>query len=180
MIKGELQTEDGFQIVSAKQEPSLMNVKTEPEDDTESYVPFQQNIKSEIETYQELGGKSEPNFNTDVKKEPEYNNPDRCIVCNDELAANQKCGSGSETQSTSTAENFIGHGTLDEIGLIKTDKPTTSTTSSSDLQSTDTSSAVRRNPSRSAKSNILYRGDDSETDLKEDNSLNGKLYVHEM
>ena len=107
MIEGELQTEDGFQIDSIKQEPSLVNVKKEPEDD----------------------------------------NPDRCIVCNEGLAANQTCGSGSET-----------------------------VTSSSQPQSTDTSSTVRRNPSRSAKRNILYRGDDSETDLKEDNSLNGKLF----
>ena len=140
MVKGELQTEDGFQIVSTKQEPSLVNVKTEPEDDTESYAPFQQNIKSEIETYQELGGKSEPNFNTDVKKEPEDDNPDRCIVCNEGLAANQKCGSGSETSF------------------------------SQPQSTTDISSTVRRNPSRSAKRNIQYRGD-----LKEDNSLNGKI-----
>ena len=65
MMKGELQTEDGFQIVSTKQEPSLiMNVKTEPEeDDTESYALLQQNVKSEIETDQQFEGKSEPNFN---------------------------------------------------------------------------------------------------------------------
>jgi len=112
MIKGELQTEDGFQIDSIKQEPSLVNVKKEPEDD----------------------------------------NPDRCIVCNEGLAANQKCGSESET-----------------------------VTSFSQPQSTtDTSSTVRRNPSRSAKRNIQYRGDDSETDLKEDNSLNGKIFYERI
>ena len=54
-------------------------------------------------------------------------------------------------------------------------------TGSSQPQSTDANPTVRRNPSRSAKRNILYRGADSETDLKEDNSLNGKrFYVHEM
>ena len=108
MIEGELQTEDGFQIGITKQEPSLVNVKREPEDD----------------------------------------NPDRCIVCNEGLAANQMCGSGSGSETSSSQPQFTA----------------------------DTSSTVRRNPSRSAKRNILYRGDDSETDLnKEDNSLNGKI-----
>ena len=82
-----------------------------------------------------------------VKTEPEDDNPDKCIVCNAGLAAKQKCGSGSET-----------------------------VTSSSQPQSTDTSSTVRRNPSRSAKRNILYHESNCETDLKEDDSLNGNIF----
>ena len=71
IIKAELQTEDGFVVVSTKQELShFMNVKTEPEEDeTDSYTLLQQSVdtvKSEIETDQQFEGKSEPNFYTDV------------------------------------------------------------------------------------------------------------------
>ena len=53
MIKGELQTEDGFLIVSIKQEPlHYTDVKTEPEEDDtyNSCTSHQQNVKTEIET----------------------------------------------------------------------------------------------------------------------------------
>ena len=52
MIKAELQTEDGFMIVSIKQEPSLTpDVKTEPED-IENYVSHLQSTRPEIKTEQ--------------------------------------------------------------------------------------------------------------------------------
>ena len=152
--------------VSMKQEPSLTHVKTEPED-IENYVPHKQNTRSEIQTEQ-----IEVRRDNNVKNEQEDSNLDRCNVCNKMLTVNQS----HETVSESVPK-YLGCGSLT---LIDPDSKTDGQADSSQSAcNTDTSSSTtRRNPSRSAKRNVVYGENDCETttDSNEDGSLKGTVF----